>query len=48
MKGILKKHWLAICIGIIATAFVVYKAIVLNIVWAGVFFLRKKIGCIIM
>ncbi len=36
MKSTLKRHWLAIGIGIIATAFVIYKAVVLNIVWAGI------------
>ena len=36
MINTLKRHWIAIGIGIIATVFVVYKVIVLNIIWAGI------------
>ena len=36
MKSTFKKNWLAIVIGIIAIVFVVYKVVVLNIVWAGI------------
>lgn len=35
MKSTLKRYWMPIGIGLIATVFVVYKIIVLNIVWAG-------------
>ena len=36
MKSTIKRHWVAIGIGMIAIAFVIYKVLVLNIVWAGI------------
>lgn len=36
MKNIIKKHWIAIAIGVAAIVFVIYKVVVLNIVWAGI------------
>ena len=36
MKNIIKKHWIAIAIGVAAIVFVIYKVVVLDIVWAGI------------